>query len=434
MAVNIPELDKPRVVIIGAGFAGLKLARNLSDKHFQVVLLDKNNFHQFQPLFYQVAMSGLEPSSIAFPIRKVFQRRKIFFRLVEVREIDPGNKRVITDLGHINYDHLVIACGATTNFFGNDDLRRKTLSLKSTSEALFIRNSILRDFERALSIRDYDERQPLVDIVIVGGGPTGVELAGAMAEMKHYILPKDYHEIDMREVDIHLVEGTNRLLAGMSQYSSEKAEKYLRDLGVDVILGKFVTEYNGVQVTMNDGKKLRANKVIWAAGIKANRIPGIPESSLGKGGRILVDNYSRVQGMNSVYAIGDIALMKTDAYPEGHPQVAQPAIQQGKTLAVNLKSMIRGKEIKPFKYSDKGTMATVGRKKAVVDLPFMKFSGFLAWIAWLWVHLYALIGTRNKIVVLINWFWNYITYDQALRVMIRPFLRKDQEDAYEHHI
>lgn len=420
MKINIPETDQERIVIIGGGFAGLAAARKLAKSNYQVVLLDKNNHHQFQPLFYQVAMAGLEPSSISFPFRKLFRRHKnLFFRVTEVQSIEPENKRLITALGHCNYDHLIIAIGADTNYYGNEEVEQNALPMKSVGEALYLRNTILSDYEKALSVTDFDERQGYIDIVIVGGGPTGVELAGALAEMKQYILPKDYPELDCDEMDIHLIQGAPSLLAGMSEDSSAKALEYLQDLGVQVRLGTRVNRFDGEYAYLSDGEKIRSNKVIWAAGITGNQIPGLPEESITYGRRFQVDRFNRVQGTDNIYAVGDIAYMEEEAFPKGHPQVAQVAIQQGQNLAANFKRALKQQDWRKFSYNDKGSMATVGRNRAVVDLPKLSFQGFLAWAVWLLVHLFAILGTKNKVFVFLNWVWNYLTYDQSLRLIIR---------------
>lgn len=420
MKINIPETDQERVVIVGGGFAGLALARKLSRSNYQVVLIDKNNFHQFQPLFYQVAMSGLEPSSISFPFRKLFRKYKnVFIRVTEVMAVEPEHNRIVTPLGHCNYDHLIVAIGADTNYYGNQEIQEKAFPMKSVSEALFLRNAILSDYEKALSITDYDERQAYIDVVIVGGGPTGVELAGAIAEMKKYILPKDFPELNIQEIDIHLVQSAPSLLNGMSQESADKSLEYLRKLDVCVHLDTRVTNYDGTYAHLNNGGKIRTNKLIWAAGICGNVLPGLPEQALTYGRRLAVDRFSRVQGSQNIYALGDIAYMEEEAFPKGHPQVAQVAIQQGERLAKNLLLSLKGKEWLPFVYKDKGSMATIGRNRAVVDLPKFSFQGFPAWVVWLLVHLFSILGTKNKLFIFINWVWNYITYDQSLRLIIK---------------
>lgn len=422
---SIPESNLPRIVIIGGGFAGLKMARSLRNSPYQVVLIDKNNYHQFQPLFYQVAMSGLEPSSIVFPLRKAFQKqKKFYFRNAEVIKIDAEIKELQTDRGWLSYDYLVIAIGADTNFFGNQMIADHALPMKSVTEALYLRNKILEDLETALNIRDYDERQSWIDIVIVGGGPTGVEVAGALAEMRKYILPKDYKELNPEEIDIHLVEAGPSLLAGMSKESGDKAEKFLLQMGVLVKKNAQVMSYDGKTVTMNDGSVIQSRKLIWAAGVTGNKISGLPAGALVKGNRIRVDRYNKVEAIDDIYAIGDIASMITEEYPNAHPQVAQVALQQGQLLAKNLIRKSKNRPEHPFTYVDKGSMATIGKNKAVADLPFAKLSGFFAWLIWLAVHLLSLIGVKNKLLVFINWIINYMTYDPSLRLIIRPRVPK----------
>jgi NADH dehydrogenase len=421
MPMNIKETSQKRVVIIGAGFAGLSLARKLAKSEYEVVLIDKNNYHQFQPLFYQVAMAGLEPSSISFPLRKVFQKAKnVIIRICELVSIDSENNTVVTSLGSLRYDHLVMSMGATTNFFGNKELEANALTMKSTEDALFLRNEILLDYESALLTSDYEMRQGYIDIVIVGGGATGVELAGALAEMRNFILPKDYKELDNSEVDIYLIQSGGKLLQGMSEKSSAKALEFLQNIGVEVLLNTRVTEVNGEFVSTNTNKKIRARKVIWAAGITCKTIAGIRSDSYCHGNRLAVERNHLVKGYDNIYALGDLAYMEEEKFPQGHPQVAQVAIQQARNLA----DILLKKSHKPFTYKDYGSMATIGRNKAVVDLPNFSFTGFFAWVMWLVVHLASLIGVRNRFLVLFNWMWNYITYDQSLRLIIRTKNKK----------
>ena len=419
MPINLPEIQKPRIVIIGAGFAGINLARRLSNKDYQIVIIDRNNYHQFQPLLYQVAMSGIEPSSIAFPLRRLFSGKKnIHIRVAELLSINPGQKNMITNEGLVNYDILVLATGVTTNYYGNTQIESNTYSLKSVADALFLRNAILSDLEKALTIRDENLRQSHIDIVIVGGGPTGVEMAGSLAEMKKYILPHDYPELNAEEMDIYLVEGSKKLLASMSEEASAKSREYLEKLGVHVITETRVVNYDGNTITLSDGKTLHSSKVIWAAGIIGAKIDGIPPESYGKGNRILTDEFNQIKGLNDVFAIGDNAYMEEGKFL-GHPQVAQPAIQQAKRLSKNLNNKAHGLPMSPFNYHDLGSMASIARNKAVADLPFMKTQGFFAWILWLVVHLKSILGVKNQVSVLFNWIWSYITMDQNLRIMIR---------------
>ncbi len=425
--INIPSTAQKRIVIIGSGFGGLELAKRLRKSNYQVVIIDKNNYHQFQPLFYQVATSGLEPSSISFPLRKMFRDYdNIHVRVTEVESVDTQKKQIYTTIGELDYDYLVIAIGADTNFFGNENIQDNAIPMKSVSEALYIRNSIFEDFERSVTTPDYDERQGLIDIVIVGGGPTGVELAGALADMKNFILHKDYPELDTKEIDIYLLQGGDCLLKGMSEKASAAALKYLKKLGVDVRLNTRVTDYDGEFVSVKGGDKIRADKVIWAAGICGNKLEGLPENTLTYGRRLKVNRFNQVEGFTDVFAIGDVSYMEEEKYPQGHPQVAQVAIQQAKRLAKNFSCLVKEKSFEPFSYRDLGSMATIGRNLAVVDLPRFKFQGFFAWVVWLFVHLLALIGTKNKIFVFLNWLWNYLTYDQSLRLIIRPFIKKNK--------
>ncbi|MBL0118402.1 MAG: NAD(P)/FAD-dependent oxidoreductase [Saprospiraceae bacterium] len=421
MIANIPETDLKRIVIIGAGFAGLKLAQKLLKSKYQVVLIDKENYHSFQPLMYQVATAGLEPSSIAFPLRKLFQHEKNFhIRNDEVISIDTENKNIrLKNIGKVNFDKLVISFGADTNYFGNARMQEFAMPMKSISEALALRNRILEDYEKAISITDYDARQELLDIVIVGGGATGVEIAGALADMKQYILPKDYNEIDRDEVDIYLVDAGDKLLSTLSEKSSMTAEKSLLEMGVKVIKNTVVKDYDGNVATFSDGTTIRTKMVIWAAGIIARALEGMPADAYGRGRRLLVNEFNQLTNFPDIYAIGDCALMITEAKPNGDPQVAQVAIQQAVNLAKNLKNIQENKPLKPFKYKDLGNMATIGRKKAVAELPGFKFSGFFAWLTWLFVHLMAILGTKNKIFIFINWAWSYITRDQSLRLILR---------------
>ncbi len=433
LTLNIPESDLPRIIIVGAGFGGLTLARKLRNQAYQVILLDRQNYHQFQPLFYQVAMAGLEPSAISFPLRKTFQNSdNVFIRVCTMESVDRVNKKVVTSQGNLDYDALVIATGAVTNFFGNSEIEKHAFGLKTVGESLDLRNHILTDFEKALQTVNYDDRQALIDIVIVGGGPTGVEMAGALAEMRKYILPKDYRELNHQEVDIYLIQGGENLLQGMDDSLGDAAVEYLRKMDVKVLLNTRVDQIAEDHVVTADGQKIVAGKVVWAAGVTCELVEGLErEKFYGRGNRLRVNSFNQLTEDNSIFALGDAAMMESEDLQYGHPQVAQPAIQQANNLARNLrKSQGDLSDIskwKPFVYKDYGTMATVGRNKALVELPFFKFKGFFAWVMWLLVHLYALIGVKNRVVVMLNWWWNYITYDQSLRLIIRPKNKKGQE-------
>jgi NADH dehydrogenase len=421
MPLNIPQTNQKRIIIIGAGFGGLQLAQSLAgNEDFQVVLIDKNNYHQFQPLFYQVATAGIEPSAISFPLRLAFHNHpNIHVRVASVSKIISEQNIIETDLGTIPYDYLVIAIGADTNFFGNQNIAEKALPMKSVGEALGLRNRLLESFEKALVSDNEEDKAALLTVVVVGGGPTGVEVSGTLAEMKRHVLPKDYPELDFDLMQIYIVESGAELLGPMSKNAQMKSKEYLEQLGVNVLLNIRVSDFDGQYAHFNDGSKIRTNNLVWAAGVKANSIEGINPSIIMRGGRIKVNEYNQVDGCQNIFALGDVALMTEEKYPNGHPQVAQPAIQQGKLLAKNLVNLIRGNELKTFKYKDLGSMATVGRNLAVVDLPFWKFQGFFAWLTWMFVHLMAIVGVKNKLLIFINWLWNYVTYDQSLRLIIR---------------
>ncbi|MDK2772468.1 MAG: NAD(P)/FAD-dependent oxidoreductase [Flavobacterium sp.] len=424
--MNIPQCSFPRVVIIGGGFAGITLAKKLKNKQLQVVLLDKHNYHNFQPLMYQVATGGLEPDSIAYPIRKVVQEyNDFYFRLADVTEIDTKTKKVVADIGELKYDYLVIATGSKTNFFGNKEMERNAMAMKTIPQSLNIRSLILENFEQALLTNDINERHSLMNFVLVGGGPTGVELAGALAEMKKAILPKDYPDLDIRKMEINLIQSGDRILNTMSENASEKAEKFLIDLGVEVWKNVRVTGYDGKVVTTNSDLKFETATVIWTAGVQGALVAGLDGHALvERADRIKVNAYNQVEGYNDIFAIGDIALMSSEEYPQGHPMMAQPAMQQGRHLAQNIIRLVNKKEMKPFNYNDKGSMATIGRNKAVVDLPKFQFSGVFAWFVWMFVHLFSLIGFKNKAVVFLNWVYNYIRFDREARLIIRPYKKK----------
>jgi pyridine nucleotide-disulfide oxidoreductase len=421
MKANIERTDKKRVVIVGGGLGGLDLAFKLVDGDYQVVLVDKNNYHQFPPLIYQVASGGLEPSSISFPFRRLFQGHKdFFFRMAEVESVDTAKKTILTTVGEIEYDYLVVAAGATTNFFGNKDIQATTLPMKSVSEAMRLRNTILRNLEKALTEEDPTRKQALMNIVVVGGGASGVEIAGAVAEMKKNIIARDYPDLDSSQMHIYLVNASDRLLSAMDPVSSKRAEADLKELHVHIRQPQFATEYKDGILKTSAGLEIPTQTVIWVSGICANKIEGFPAESIGHAGRFLTDRFCRVKGLKDVYAIGDISLIEGDEeYPLGHPQLAQVAMQQAKTVAKNLKAIAKGEEPKPFKYKNLGVMATIGRNHAVAEISGKKFGGFPAWVLWLIVHLRSILGVKNKTFILLNWIWNYINYKQSLRLILK---------------
>ena len=411
-------MEKKKIIIIGCGFGGLQFAKNLKKDVFDILIIDKVNHHQFQPLFYQVAASQIEPATISFPLRKIFQNRKdIRIRLATVEELNDTEKIVKTTIGEFSYDYLVIASGAKTNYFNNDEIEKNSLSLKSTYKAMTIRNKTLMNFEKLLYEED---KEGLYNIVIVGGGATGVELAGAFAEMKKNVLPKDYPNILAHNVNVYLLEGSNHTLSAMSSYAQKYSEIYLKKMGVIVKTGVFVKQYDGHSVVLSNGETINSKNVIWSAGVKGNPIGGIPESLLLPSGRIKVNRINRIESLNDVFAIGDVANMETEKYPKGHPQLANVAIGQAKNLAKNINRMYQKKDskLKYYEYRNLGTMATVGRNKALVDLPFAKFRGRFAWFIWMFLHLMLILSVRNKLVIFINWAWNYITKNSSLRLIL----------------
>lgn len=424
--MNIPTSNSPRVVIIGGGFAGIALAKKLRNQNLQVVLLDKHNYHTFQPLLYQVATGGLEAGSIAYPIRKVIQEYKDFyFRLTAVKEIDTQNQKIISEIGDLHYDYLVIATGSKTNYFGNKEIERNAMAMKTIPQSLNIRSLILENFEQAVLVKDEAERNALINFVLVGGGPTGVELAGALAEMKKAILQKDYPDLDIDKMQINLIQSDNRVLNTMSEKSSKEAEEFLTKLGVKIWKNVRVTNYDGRTISTNTDLTFESATVIWTAGVQGAKVPGLDVNSLvERVERFRVNQFSQVVGYNNIFAIGDIASMETKVYPQGHPMMAQPALQQGKLLGENLVKLINKKPMKPFEYCDKGSMATIGRNLAVVDLPHYHFSGIFAWFVWMFVHLFSLIGFKNKAVVFLNWVYNYIRFDREGRLIIRPYKKR----------
>ncbi len=404
----------PRVVILGGGFAGINLIKKLSKERVQLVLFDRNNYHTFQPLLYQVATAGLEPDSIADPLRKQLEPVKNFyFRMAEVYSVHPEDNMIKTEIGTLTYDYLIVATGTKTNYFGNDSIMQNAFPLKQIPQALDLRSHLLQNFEAANISRDEKELKSRMTIVVVGGGPTGVEVSGAIGELKKNVLPNDYPELEFDDMQIILLEGLDRLLSGMSEYASKKSLEYLKKFDVDVRLNTMVKSYDGLDVILDNGDVIKSHTLIWAAGVQGNLPDGLSEESMMKG-RLIVNTYGQVKGYENVYAIGDIANMISDEYPRGHPQVAQVAIQQGRHLAKNFKNML------------KGSMATIGRNKAVVDIGKLKFGGFIAWVIWMFIHLVSLVGFRNKIIVLSNWIWNYFTYDKGTRLIIRRFIMKNK--------
>lgn len=420
-----------KIIIVGAGFAGLKLARKLNNKPgFDVLLIDKFNYHQFQPLFYQVATAALDASNISFPLRKAFQKSKnVRIRIEEVKQVVPESRLLITETEQLSYDVLVLALGADTNFFGNQNVATNAFPMKSTVEALQIRHRLVQNFEDALLTKDPLQLQKLLNLVIVGGGPTGVEVSGALAEMKKYVLPKDYPEIDFNKMNIYLLEGSDRTLGAMSEKSSEDSCRYLQKLGVTIMKKTVVKDYDGQQVFLDNGQTIPTSTVIWAAGIRGNVPAGIDPSLIVRGNRIKVDRQNKMLGSDNIYVLGDLAYMETPKYPKGHPQVANVAINQADVLAQNLRRIERkANDLYDFEYHDKGSMATVGRNLAVVDLPKpkMHFRGLLAWFIWMVLHLFLILGVKNRLIVFINWIYSYFTYDQSLRLIFKEFYRPKQ--------
>lgn len=409
---------KKNIVIIGGGFAGLQFIQNLDMNDFNVLLLDKLNHHQFQPLFYQVATAQLEPSNISFPFRKIFQYKKdIQIRMAEVVKIDTDSNTVITTIGSFQYHYLVIASGCKTNFFGNNEIMKNALPLKTTYDAITIRNHILLNFEQIISATE-TEKESLLNIVIVGAGPTGVELAGAFAEIKKNILPKDYPSIDVSKLNVILIEGSKQTLSSMSNNAQHASRNYLIQMGVTLYTEVFVKNYDGALVTLSNGMIIKSKNVIWAAGVTGNLISGLKEGVIATGNRLKVDRTNAVLGLSNVFAIGDMAYMQTPKYPNAHPQLANVAINQAKNLAKNFKAIAANKPLRDFEYKDLGSMATIGKSKAVVDLPFIKFKGYLAWYVWMFVHLMLILSLKNKLIIFINWAWNYFTKDSSLRLIL----------------
>lgn len=417
---RIADLGGPRIIVIGGGFGGLEVVRSLKHVKAQVVLFDRYNHHTFQPLLYQVATSGLETSSIVFPLRKRFSYRpNFYFRLGEVTHIRPEENLIETSIGKAHYDYLVVATGASTNFYGMLDVEKYGMAMKTIEDAIQLRNNILRNMEKALLTDDQELMNSMMDYVIVGGGPTGVELAGALSELKHNVFPKDYKELDLSHMDINLIEAGPRLLNGMSEKASAKALEYLEKMGVKVRLNCAVKSYDGYTVQFNTGDKIITRSLIWAAGVKGNPIDGLKEENITRGNRVQVDAFNRVKGFNNIFAVGDVALMDGDeSFPKGHPQMAPPAMQQGKLVAKNIARLMDERPMKPFRYKDGGSMATVGRNKAVVDMKQFKTQGFFAWYIWMFIHLMSITGFRNKVFTFFSWVWSYLSYDRSNRLII----------------
>jgi len=416
----------PKIVIIGGGFGGIELAKHLDDKPVDVLMLDKHNYHTFQPLLYQVATGGLEADSIAFPLRKIFEGQKNFrFRIAEVTKVNIENNSLDTSIGEVKYDYLVIATGSTTNFFGNKNIEHYSMPMKSIPEALNLRSMILQNLEEALLLPSKEQREPYMNFVVTGAGPTGVELSGAIAELRNHILSKDYPELNKNEMKVYLVEGLPKVLQVMSEQASTKSTDFLKEMGVEILTNTMVKEYDGKEIVFADGRSIKTHNVIWSAGVMGQVIPGLPKETILRGNRIQTNDINLVAGQSNIYAIGDVAAIITEDTPKGHPGVAPVAIQQGEHLAKNIVRMINNEPTKPFKYFDKGSMATVGRNKAVVDIGKIRFQGFFAWLTWMFVHLLSLVGFRNRIIVFISWIGSYFSYNGGTRLIIRKFTREE---------
>ncbi len=420
--ICIPETSLPRVVVVGGGFAGMSFIKQLKNKAFQIVLIDRNNFHMFQPLLYQVATCGIEPDNISFPLRKEFNGYKnFFFRMANVLAVDTVNHNVLTDIGEIDFDYLVLATGSCNNYFGMQAVAQHTLGMKTVQEALDIRSLILQNLEKAVITCDLNERDALSNFVIIGGGPAGVETAGALAEFRKYIVPKDYPDLDASLVKIYLIEAGSELLASMSKKASESTYRALDKMGVILLLNTKVLDYDGKKVIIDAGNPISSRSVVWAAGVKGQAPEGFDQEIYTKGQRLKTNLFNRVEAFENIYALGDLAAMASSQYKNGHPMLAQVAIQQGRCLGKNFQRQLQGKSFLPFHYNDKGTMATIGRKKAVAEIGRIKTNGFLAWLLWSLVHLVSISGFRNKLIVGLNWIWSYITFDQGNRLIIRKF-------------
>lgn len=434
-AHHIPTTGRKRIVVIGGGFAGMNFIQKLPRNKYQIVLFDKHNYHTFAPLLYQVAMAGLEAPSVVRPLRRLFHRqRNIHIRMLKVLRVDPEAKKVYTLVDELRYDYLVIATGTTPNFFGNEQIKKHAFPLTTLPNAVDIRTRVLQNLERASLSSDVEEQRRLLHFVLVGGGPTGVELSGALAELKRHTLPADYPDMNVNQMRVTLVEGAGQILPPMSAKSGNKAQQSLENLGVDIKLNTLVTDYDGRTVQLNNGETLESELVIWAAGVKGSLLDGFPEESIHRS-KFKVDAYNRVEGTEGIFAIGDVTYFPTEAYPKGLPGVAQVGIQQGQHLAKNMHRIEAGKELKPFEYLDKGTLATIGRNRAVGDLPFgIKVSGFVAWFLWASVHLFYLVGFRNRLVTFINWAFSYISYSNKIRIIIHPVLREGMSTEQEQEL
>lgn len=418
------KTKKRKVVIVGGGFAGIELVKNLDEKYFEILLIDKLNHHQFQPLFYQVATSQIEPSSISFPLRNIFKNRKnIQIRLAEVLEIKPAQNEIITNIGNFSYDFLILATGCKTNFYGNTEIEKNSFTLKTTYDAIKIRNHIIHAFEKILSATE-NEKESLLNIVIAGGGPTGVELAGAFAEIKNFILPKDYPGINFSKLNIILVEGSGNTLNNMSEFSKKNSKIYLEKLGVKVLTNSLVKSYDGIEIVLNNSETIKSKTLIWTAGVTGSLTEGLNKEAIAAGNRIIVGRDNRIMGYENIFAVGDIAFMQTPLYPKAHPQVANVAITQAKNLAKNLQNIVLNKSVNQYEYKDLGSMATIGRNKAVVDFPLIKFKGYFAWLVWMFLHLMLILTVRNKLIIFINWAWTYLSKDTSLRLILKENNKK----------
>lgn len=422
----------PEVVIIGGGFGGIQIAKKLKDKEVNILMLDRHNYHTFQPLLYQVATGGLEADSIAFPLRKVFQSQKnLKFRVADVSQIHPEENKISTNIGEFEYDYLVIATGSETNFFGQKEIEHFSMPMKTVPEALNLRSLILQNFEEAVIEEDSQAREALLNFVVVGAGPTGVETAGALAELKNHVFTNDYPELNIKKMKIYLIEGADRVLPPFSEQASYKAQEFLEKMGVTVLTKTFVDKYDGNTIIFKNGDIIPTKSVIWSAGVKGAIIPGLEKAEIVRGGRLKTNTANLVSGYSNIFAIGDLAYMETKEFPNGYPGVAQVAIQQGQQLGDNLIRIINNQTPKPFNYFDKGSMATIGRNKAVVDLKYWKFQGFFAWVTWMFIHLLFLVGFRNKLITLMNWIVNYFSYDRGTRLIIRRFNRETMKEEAE---